>query len=294
MPDPNDQTTPVPGIQAEQLAHAADNIYAALQAITLNVQGLQAILRSEGGLELLKDRSERMEINVQTLQQTMNLVVDAVTDPRIREKEFLGSLLQALLDVGDTLDTVKEALGGLAQQIQGTKEACTCAWRDYLTGEEPGVGNAIFDDLVQIARLAPRLDIFVRDAIGQRGYDPDTGKKREWLLVQIDRVKSSFGNVVINLITVLILAGSLYVYQYAADHGQMLKFQQQQQAEREQNASQLTNMTQQNQDLLDANQQLRSLLTLAQARQLPRPPVEVLATPDYLPVPSSPARRAHH
>jgi hypothetical protein len=74
----------------------------------------------------------------------------------------------------------------------------------------------------------------------------------------------------------------------------MLKFQQQQQAEREQNASQLTNMTQQNQDLLDANQQLRSLLTLAQARQLPRPPVEVLATPDYLPVPSSPARRAHH
>ena len=230
MPDPHEQAKPVgpdrraversttTAITARQLVQAADSINASLQEITGNIHDLQACLRSGDGLDtsliMLKDRSERMETNIATLQQTVNLVVDRVNDPKTREKEFLGSLLAVTLDVGDTLETVKEALISLTQQVQGDQQTTGCAWRAYLAHIDLPDGAVIFGDITKISRLADRLDTMVREDLKGRGFDPDTGKRREWFYVQLDKLRSAASNLVIGVIAFGALSGVTWLWQH--------------------------------------------------------------------------------
>ena len=223
-------------VAAHKLAKAADTIGLAVADITASMHELQQALNGGEGmgiiLSLLKDRSERMETNLATLQHTVNMVVDEVSDPRMREKEFLGSLLTVTLDVGDTLETVKEALAGLAHQFEADREATGCAWRTYLTRNGEGAGLPMFADLAKIAAMADRLTLVVREDLSSKGYDPDTGKKREWFNVQVDKVRVAFDSMFINMVVGLILGAGLYAYHYVNEHSQVTKIQAQMEVER--------------------------------------------------------------
>jgi hypothetical protein len=238
-------------VTTKQISKAAELIHTTLQEIALSVRSLQEFIKNDdlpGSMLLLQDRSGRLETNIETLQQTMNLVVDRVSDPRTREKEFLGSLLNALLDVGDTVSTVKEVLTGLTKQVQIDREACSCAWREYLSTQVTKEED-IFFNLARIAHLAPELDTFIRDSMSKNGYNPDTGLKREWFLVQVDKVRSAFDNMLINLVAGCLLGVGLYVYHYISERSQVLKVQAEFETERSQHRKQLEILVKSNQSL---------------------------------------------
>lgn len=201
--------------QVATLIEAFEKTSATLQQIVGEMQGLASVTQTQGGfdrtLAILKDNAERMETNVNTLQQTVNLVVDRVTDPRTKEVEILASVVNAVMDLGELLDTVQTALGGLTNQIQLDREIGGCAWRAYLTqqGADPA---DLFENFTKIAMLAEKLQTIVEDDLTQKGYNPKTGEKREWILVMIDKIRAGVGTAVVNFISLGILAGAFWVY----------------------------------------------------------------------------------
>lgn len=252
---------PSPVITARQLAKAADGINTALQEITRSIRDLQGSLNpsdSDPSLILLKDRSERMETNIATLQQTVNLVVDKVNDPRTREKEFLGSLLAVTLDVGDTLETVKEAIVGLTQQVQTDHQTTGCAWRAYLAKTDLASGAVIFSDLARISSMADRLEIMVKEDLAAKGFDPETGKRREWFHIQVDKVRLAFDNMLINLLLGVLVGAGVYTYHYLSEHSQVIQMQTEFELER-------MNHQKEKDVLLKTNQDLQSQLFTAKA-----------------------------
>lgn len=215
--------------QVATLVEALEKTTATLQQIVGEMHGLATVTQAPGGfdrtLAILRDNAERMETNVGTLQQTVNLVVDRVTDPRTKEVEILASAVNAVMDLGELLDTVQTALGGLTSQIQLDREVGGCAWRAYLTQQSLDPSD-LFENFSRIATMAEKLQTIVEDDLTQKGYNPKTGEKREWILVQIDKLRAGVGTAIMNLIAAGLLAGAFWVYSHFGSKSETQKVQQ--------------------------------------------------------------------
>lgn len=249
-------------LDVHALVQVADNICSTVQQVTLALAKLHELRGDEGiSLSILRDRSERLETNVSMLQETVDLVVNRVTDPRTRETEIMASIVNALLDVGETMDTVKEAITGLTLQIQADREAPGCAWREFLGTRKDDEGRpcTILDDLALIASMAEKFQTVIEDDLSAKGYDPKTGVKREWINIQVDKLRASVATTIMNLIATGILGGIFWLWyamgtsnQLAQIKAEALKAQAQHQAEK-------ADLTKQLEDARSETKRLKSI-----------------------------------
>ena len=214
-----------------------EDLIAQYRRVVEQVENLSGVMNTHGDLSsvslaILKDRAGRMETNVATLQSSVDLVSDRISSSVAQEHDILGTVIGTLLDVDDSVTTLKEALVGLTQQIQADRSDSSCVWRQYLDPEDAA---KVFMNLATISSLAEKLSVIVHEGLGDRGYDPQTGKKREWLNIQIDRLRQSMGAVLLNLIATSIIGGVVWLWvgsKAAAESAQVKAYQLQlQQAE---------------------------------------------------------------
>lgn len=126
------------------------------------------------------------------------------------------------IEVGLALDNMCNVLNSVLHELGSHRDAIndqtriirddrgsSCAWREYVE-ENPEVD--VFASISRIAGMEPLLAAVVEDALAASGRDPKTGNRREWLNVQVDRIRTSIGTVIVSALAALILGGMVWVW----------------------------------------------------------------------------------
>ena len=199
---PNQDAHPICG--AEGLRVLVANLSDTLHRSQSDLATLKGLIESHcgvvrGNFDSISDRTSRIRETVSVL-----------SDKQQTSTEAMRSVAGVLEELVAQVETFQQALNDQTAHLQAEREAQgTCAMREFMI--ENGESDVI-EGLARVAGMADRMDILLREILTSRGFDPETGKKREWLLVQVDRIRSSVSNIVVGAIAVGALTGFYWLW----------------------------------------------------------------------------------
>ena len=167
---------------ADDTVTRVNHVAELLQAVMAAVAGLQAGTTStSSGIITLRDLAEGLNQDMSTLQSNVRGVDDYSRSTAKAQGEILASVVETLLEIYDSIQTVSAAIIGLKTTVQ---EQSTCPWKD-LSAE------SLFEAIEVLGSLAPRIKQVVEDRLVASGRDPETGRRHWWGRVFADRAKEA-------------------------------------------------------------------------------------------------------
>lgn len=208
-----------------------DDAYAQLIKAVKNIQGLtdqiNKVVTEVKGLKandaqmsaevtILHDLAGTLSTDMDSLTQTMDGTRGEIEETARRQAEIMASVVETLMDVSDALESIKNAVIGLTQQLQSET---VCPWRD----EEGATVFAALDSLVALtptlkqmaegfALLAPNIGTVVEVVLTKDHRDPKTGKKKEKWDIFVEKLAESLAAAVISSIATGLLSIGVFLY----------------------------------------------------------------------------------
>jgi hypothetical protein len=135
----------------------------------------------------------------------------ALQDTTKKQADILGAVVETLLELADSLESVKGAFVGLASQVQ---EQQKCPWRQEVT---QGIDiETLIANVSLLAKIAPLIDMNVRSELKERGYAVDSEGQptpREGIFLFWDQLKAAvIRGAYSTLATAAITGGAFLVY----------------------------------------------------------------------------------
>lgn len=208
-----------------------DDSYAQLVKTVKNIQGLteqiaKVVVEVKGlkandaqmsaEVTILHDLASSLSTDMDSLTQTMEGNRGEVEETARRQAEIMASVVETLMDVSDALESIKNAVIGLTQQLQSE---ATCPWRD----EDGANVFASLDALAALAPvlkqmaegfalLAPNIGTVVEVVLEKDHRDPKTGKKKEKWDIFVEKLAESLAAAVFSSLATGILSAALFLY----------------------------------------------------------------------------------
>lgn len=208
-----------------------DDAYAQLMKAVKNIQGLTEqigkVVSEVKGLKandanmaaevtILHDLASTLSTDMDAMTQTMDGTRGEIEETARRQAEIMASVVETLMDVSDALESIKNAVIGLTQQLQ---TEAVCPWRD----EEGASVFQSLDALVALAPaikqmaegfglLAPNIGTVVEVVLTKDHRDPKTGKKKEKWDIFVEKLAESLAAAVISSIATGLLSVGVFLY----------------------------------------------------------------------------------
>jgi cell division protein FtsB len=208
-----------------------DDAYAQLIKAVKNIQGLteqiNKVVTEVKGLKandanvaaevtILHDLAGTLSTDVDAMTQTVDGTRGEIKETARRQAEIMASVVETLMDVSDALESIKNAVIGLTQQLQ---TEAVCPWRD----EE---GATVFQSLEALVAmvpaikqmaegfglLAPNIGTVVEVVLTKDHRDPKTGKKKEKWDIFVEKLAESLAAAVLSSIATGLLSVGVFIY----------------------------------------------------------------------------------
>ena len=139
-------------------------------------------------LTLLRDQADTFSQDLASLQHAVEAHGDTITERSTREMHILGSVVETLLDVSDSLESLKASVVGLNTFVKDHP----CPWAKDTGGLSPEARIAAIESIL---KLLPTLDIVLKKALDREGFlipkPGDPPEEKYWLRKLIDRFRDA-------------------------------------------------------------------------------------------------------
>ena len=140
-----------------------------------------------GGITLLRDQTDNMDQTLSDLQQILEAQGQHAVDLSRRELQVLGSVVETLLGVVESLESVKAAVVGHHSYVKEHP----CPWMADIPGMTTEARSKVFVDLIQ---LMPHLQLVILEAADKGGWLAELGKppkQKWWLRKLMDQLRAA-------------------------------------------------------------------------------------------------------
>lgn len=185
--------------------------------VVAEVKGLKANdAQTTAQVTILHDLTQTLAGDMDNMTQTLEGNRGEIEETARRQAEIMASVVETLMDVSDALESIKSAVIGLTQQLQGE---AVCPWRD----EDGAAVFKALDDLVALvptlkqmaegfALLAPNIGTVVEVVLTKDHRDPKTGKKKEKWDIFVEKLAESLAAAVFSSLATGLLSAGLFLY----------------------------------------------------------------------------------
>lgn len=138
-------------------------------------------------LTLLRDQVDTVDRDLETFRETVEGHSTIIQEISTSERQILASVVETLLDVNDSLESLKASVVGLNTYVKDHP----CPWRadaEDMTAEER------VNALTKIARLVPTLEMILTKAADREGFVTEPGevpKAKYWAKKVLDRFRDA-------------------------------------------------------------------------------------------------------